>query len=123
MTRPETRRRPIPYTATIKRALHREGLLCCVTVVAWRSRLLRGGGVRIYPQVGSLVYARVVAADRDLEPELSCTDAQGKVCGLNRRREVAVRVINQGHRLNVDRVDDGRRRCVLTIRRARASAC
>lgn len=30
-------------------------------------------------QVGDLVYARVTAADRDLEPVLACTDAQGKV--------------------------------------------
>jgi exosome complex component RRP40 len=29
-----------------------------------------------------LVYARVVAADRDLEPELSCVDAHGKSSGF-----------------------------------------
>ena len=29
-----------------------------------------------------MVYARVVAADRDLEPELSCTDTQGKSAGF-----------------------------------------
>ena len=30
-------------------------------------------------QVGDLVYARVEAADRDLEPTLTCMDAAGKV--------------------------------------------
>ena len=30
-------------------------------------------------QVGDLVYARVTAADRDLDPVLACVDAQGKV--------------------------------------------
>ena len=30
--------------------------------------------------MGDLVYARVTAADRDLDPVLACTDAQGKVC-------------------------------------------
>jgi len=29
--------------------------------------------------VGDLVYARVTAAERDLDPVLACTDAQGKV--------------------------------------------
>lgn len=29
-------------------------------------------------QVGALVYARISAADRDLEPELACTNAEGK---------------------------------------------
>jgi exosome complex component RRP40 len=29
--------------------------------------------------VGDLVYARVTVASRDMEPELACTDASGKV--------------------------------------------
>lgn len=30
-------------------------------------------------QVGDLVYCRVASAERDLDPVLACTDAQGKV--------------------------------------------
>ncbi|DBB18525.1 hypothetical protein WJX82_004744 [Trebouxia sp. C0006] len=33
-------------------------------------------------QVGDLVYARVTAAERDLDPVLACTDAQGKSSGF-----------------------------------------
>ncbi|KAK9820696.1 hypothetical protein WJX74_008252 [Apatococcus lobatus] len=33
-------------------------------------------------QVGDLVYARVTAADRDVDPELVCTDASGKGAGF-----------------------------------------
>ncbi|KAK9867474.1 hypothetical protein WJX84_006859 [Apatococcus fuscideae] len=33
-------------------------------------------------QVGDLVYARVTAADRDVDPELVCTDASGKAAGF-----------------------------------------
>lgn len=32
--------------------------------------------------VGDLVYARVAVASRDMEPELACTDAAGKVIFL-----------------------------------------
>lgn len=38
-------------------------------------------------QVGDLVYARVTAADRDLEPVLACTDAQGKSSGFGQLKE------------------------------------
>lgn len=83
--------RPIPYTQLpLSSAQHtaRASVLChdCRVALTSLEPLL----VRISPQVGSLVYARVVAADRDLEPELSCTDAQGKVCGSNRRCEGAI---------------------------------
>ena len=33
--------------------------------------------------IGDLVYARVTVASRDMEPELACTDASGKVAALN----------------------------------------
>lgn len=38
-------------------------------------------------QVGDLVYARVTAAERDLDPVLACTDAQGKSSGFGPLKE------------------------------------
>ncbi|DBA88478.1 hypothetical protein WJX79_004655 [Trebouxia sp. C0005] len=38
-------------------------------------------------QVGDLVYARVTAAERDLDPVLACTDAQGKSSGFGQLKE------------------------------------
>lgn len=34
--------------------------------------------------VGNLVFARVTAADKDLDPELSCVDAQGRASGFGK---------------------------------------
>lgn len=41
---------------------------------SWTCRLNQGRFL-LLPQVGSLVYARVSLANRDMEPELECFDA------------------------------------------------
>ncbi len=39
--------------------------------------------MRLLPlQVGEVVYARVVRAHKDIEPELSCMEVSGKASGL-----------------------------------------
>jgi exosome complex RNA-binding protein Rrp4 len=38
--------------------------------------------------IGDLVYARVTVASRDMEPELACTDASGKVALFSQKQLV-----------------------------------
>lgn len=47
--------------------------------IVFLHQALRHHNKLFWAQIGALVYARVISSDRDLDPELSCVDAHGKV--------------------------------------------